>query len=300
MADNAYPYPLAAPTVSGTTITVEMMLEQPTRITRYISDITLQRFWFDRVFSAGGGVSGGSIIYDQLVANDLYPTRDVQNVEPGAEFPVITSDDPTPLVAKVEKFGGKAFITDEAVRRNDSGKLQRNLNKIGNAIVRKLHTKAIAVLDAEIAARSSALSVVGNNWNTVVTGGSSQSNASLWPLADLGKVQTLAEKDELGVVYDTLLINPDQALALTNAYGPQWRALLREAGWDVVSTPRVAAGTAYVAEGGGVGEFRLEKGLSTETWREHKIQATWVQSDVAPVFVVTNPYSVRKLTGLAG
>ena len=41
MAQNAAAYPLAAPTVSGSTITVETMLNQPTRITRYLSDITL-------------------------------------------------------------------------------------------------------------------------------------------------------------------------------------------------------------------------------------------------------------------
>jgi hypothetical protein len=49
----------------------------------------------------------------------------VQNVEPGAEFPLVTFDRPTPLVKQVEKFGGKFFVTDEAKDRNDPMMLQQ-------------------------------------------------------------------------------------------------------------------------------------------------------------------------------
>jgi hypothetical protein len=34
-----FEYPLSAPTVSGNNITVDLMLNQPTRITRYLSDL---------------------------------------------------------------------------------------------------------------------------------------------------------------------------------------------------------------------------------------------------------------------
>jgi hypothetical protein len=96
------------------------MLNQPTRVTRAVNDISLQNFWADRLFSIPGGVSGGTVLYDVLTSNDLYPTRDVQNVEPGGEFPILTMDRPTPQVAQVEKFGGKFFVTDEARDRNDA------------------------------------------------------------------------------------------------------------------------------------------------------------------------------------
>jgi hypothetical protein len=44
--------------------------------------------------------------------------------------------------------------------------------------------------------------------------------------------------------------------------------------------------------------MRVEKPLSTETWREAETQRTWVQSDVRPVMVITNPYGIAKVTGL--
>src|SRR5262245_49833950 len=98
-------HPLGPPTISGTNITVDLMLNQPTRITRMISDLTLQRFLADRIFASAGGVTGGAVVYDEETTNQLYLARDVQRVEPGAEFPVLTGERLVPKVAEVEKWG---------------------------------------------------------------------------------------------------------------------------------------------------------------------------------------------------
>ena len=296
---NASAYPLAGPVVSGSTITVEMMLNQPTRITRYLSDISLRNYISPIFFSTPGGVSGGAVIYDELTLNDLFPTRDVQQVEPGAEFPIVTSENPTPKTAAVEKHGGKFFVTDEAKDRNDQGVIQREGRKLMNAMIRRQDARAIATIDAAIAANGSQ-TVTGLNWNSVVTGGSSQSNASAWPAADFAKVQLLADTQELGVELDHWIVNPAQLAQFRLVYGNDFQAVLDSYGISMTGSNRVAAGTAYVAESGQVGEVRLEKPLSTETWRENKTQRTWVQSDLRLVQFVTNPFSVVKVTGLAG
>ena len=41
---NPVSHPLGPPVVTGTTITVDTMLQQPTRVTQFLMDITLQRF----------------------------------------------------------------------------------------------------------------------------------------------------------------------------------------------------------------------------------------------------------------
>lgn len=296
---NAAAYPLAAPTVSGSTITVETMLNQPTRITRYLSDISLRNYISPLLFSSPGGVSGGAVIYDQLTLNDLFPTRDVQEVAPGAEFPLVTSENGEPKVAAVEKHGGKFFVLDEARDRNDQGVIQREGRKLINAMIRRQDARAIAIVDAAIAGIGSQ-TVTGVNWSTVVTGGSSQSNASAWPAADLAKVQLLADTQELGVEIDTWILNPAQLTQLRLVYGSDFDAVAGSYGLTFVPSNRVAAGTAYAFEAGQVGEIRMEKPLSTETWREAETQRTWVQTDARFVQVVTNPYSVVKVTGLAG
>lgn len=296
-----FEYPLAAPTVSGTNISVDLMLNQPTRITRYLSDLAMRGFWADKVFTPGGGVSGGAVLYTQLTQNELFvsSTRDVQNVEPGAEFPLVTFDRPTPLTKQVEKFGGKFFVTDEARDRNDPMMLQQGAQRLSNTINRRIHTNAVTEIDAQITALSgSAQTATGNDWSAVVTTGSSATNATGWPAADFAKVQLLADTKELGVVFDTWILNPVNANEFKIVYGNEWRSVLADNGISFVVTNRVTAGTAYVVESGQVGQMLLEKALSTETWREQATQRTWVQSDVRPVFVITSPYGIAKVTGL--
>lgn len=296
-----FEYPLALPTVTGTTISVDLMLDQPTRISRYLSDLTLRAYWADKVFSPGGGVSGGAILYTQLTQNELFPSasRDVQNVEPGAEFPLVTFDRPVPLVKPVEKFGGKFFVTDEARDRNDPMMLQQGTQRLANTISRRIHDTAVKELDAQITALGgSAQTATSNDWSSVVTGGAGQTNATGWPAADFSKVQLLADQKELGVQFDTWILNPVNANEFKIAYGNEWRSVLADNGVSFIVTNRVTAGTAYVIESGQVGQMRLEKPLTTETWREQATERTWVQSGVRPVFIITNPYGIAKVTGL--
>jgi hypothetical protein len=152
MATLPVQYPLGPASVSGTTVSVDVMLDQPTRITRYLSDLSLVNLFVNRIYATPGGVTGGGLVYDQLTTNDIYTTRDVQNVEPGAEFPLVDTQRTAPKFAPVEKFGGKFFITDEARLRNDQTTFRIQANKLANTITRKVNTRGIAALDASITA----------------------------------------------------------------------------------------------------------------------------------------------------
>lgn len=290
-------HPLAPPTLTGNTVSVDVMLKQPTRITKMIMDLTLQRFIADRIFSNGGSVTGGAVIFDKVTSNQLYSSRDVQRVEPGDEFPIVTSDRLAPSVALVNKWGGKTFITLEAQDRNDTSLFTNRVRQLSNTIVRKINQVAIETLEAAVTASSR--TVTGNNWSTVVVGGSSQSNQALWPAADFAKAAQQAEQEELGVKFDLWIINPAQYTSLINVYGAaNLPALLDVLGVEIYVSNRVPAGTAYVVASGQVGQMRVEQPLKTETWYEEKTQRNWVQSSVRPVMFVDNPYAVLKFTGL--
>lgn len=301
MAINPVTFPLAAPTVTGSTLTVDLALQQPTRVTRRIADLTLQKFIVSRIFSPGGAVSGGAVIYDQATLNELYMDRDVERVMPGQEFPVVGSSRPNPKVAEVEKYGGKFYVTDEARDRNDRAHFNNQTVMLANTIVRKVNTRTVLELEAAISALGGAGTFIGHNWGTVVTGGSSQTNATGWPAADLANAQLLADTDELGVVYDIWIVNPMQKFQLTVTYGDKLNDVLASLGIrEVFASNRVANGTAYAVASGQVGELRIEQPLRTETDREVKNERTLVQSSVRPVMYVTNPYSIKKVTGLNG
>jgi hypothetical protein len=291
-------HPLGPPTVSGNDITVDVMMEEPTRVTRFLSDITLQDFILEDLFVSAGGVSGGAVIYDQPTVNELYPERDVQQVEVGAEFPVLTSDRRAPLVALVEKWGGKVWIPDEAVRRNQSMVYQRELRKMANAMVRKLNTRAIQIIEAAITAGSGLHDMTGHDWDAIILDGNSPTVPTSRASADFITAQMERNQQELGIVFDRLIMNPAQEAALMIAYGEKYPTLLQAHGLTPRVSNRVAAGTAYLVASGQLGEMRVEKPLSTETWRERKTQRNWTQTDWVGVFYVANPYAVMKLTGL--
>lgn len=299
--NNQVTFPLAAPSVSGANLTVDLALQQPTRVTRRIADLTLQKFIVSRIFANGGGVSGGAVIYDQATLNELYLDRDVERVEAGQEFPIVGSSRPTPKVAQVEKYGGKFYVFDEARDRNDVTYFNNQVTMLANTIVRKVNSRSIIELEAAISAVGSAATFVGHNWGTVVTGGSSQTNNTGWPAADIANAQLLADVDELGVDYDLWIVNPKQKMQFNVTYGANAAMVLASNGIrEMYATNRVANGTAYVVASGQVGELRLEQPLNTETERIVGKQKTLVQSSIRPVMYVTNPYSVKKVTGLDG
>jgi hypothetical protein len=296
-------HPLGPPVVnSDGTVTVSTALNQPTRVTRMIMDLTQQRFIADRLFANGGGVSGGSVIYDEATLNQLYLDRDVEYVAPGAEMPVVNGSRQVPKVAEVEKYGGKFYITDEARDRNDVVYFTRQVRQLSNTIVRKINTRAIEELERVITAAGGALTITGNDWSAAIPNGSNPTAPALTPGADIADAHLAADTDELGIVFDTLLWNPVQANEWMLFYGDNAENALRNMGIrEAFASMRVPVGTAYIAAGGQVGQTRVEQPLATETSREGAPlmrQRTWTQSSVRPLFFVDNPFAVRKLVGL--
>jgi hypothetical protein len=292
-------HPFGPPVVSGTTITVETMLQQPTRITRMIMDMTLQRFIADRVFASGGGVQGGAVIYDTVQANELYTNRDVERVAPGAEFPILTSDRRVPNVAEVEKWGGKVWISDEARDRNDAAALINQVRQVGNTVVRKINARTIQTLEASIT--SSGQTATGRNWSTAIPYGATPTAPQQMPVRDFAMAALAAEEDELGVRYDLWLLNPQDYTNLIILYGADGlNDLLDSLDLDIYVSNRVTPGTAYALQEKGVGQMRIEKPLGTETWREPNRERTWIQTSVRPLFFADNPFAVLKFTGLQG
>jgi hypothetical protein len=292
-------HPLAAPTISGTTITVDLMLQQPTRVTQFLMDITLQRFVLDRIFTSPGGVSGGAVVYDLLQANDIYTDRDVEPVAPGAEFPIVTSQRRAPRVAEVEKYGGKYYITDEAKQRNDQSTFRNHNIRLGNTIVRKLNTRAVSIMDAAITANAGQSEFIGHDWSAAIPNGSNPTAPAATPGADFAMAQLMADQRELGIQYNVALVNPVNLNELRLFYQGNLEQMLRDNGYDeVFATNRIPVGTGYFAARQQLGQMRLEQPLATETWRTPEDQRNWVQSSVRPVAFVDNPFAVVRVTGL--
>jgi hypothetical protein len=294
-------YPLGAPTINGTTLTVETALQQPGRITKRLADLTKQKFIVDKLFSgSGASTAAGAIIYDAITANDLYLDRDVEQRGPTDEYPIVGGSRPAPKVAKSEDWGGKFPVSDEAVTRNDRFYLDNQTRQLGNTIVRKVNSRTVAVLEAVIASLGGAGVITGHNWSNVTLTGTSPTPNNARPFADFMAAQLAGDVEELGNEYNVWVMNPQEWFNLRIIYGPDLQSILADANISTFVSNRVTAGTAYAAVEGQVGFLDYEKMLQTETWREPKNRTSWVQGFVMPIMGVTNPYAVKKLTGLAG
>jgi hypothetical protein len=292
-------YPLGAPTVVNTSLTVDIALLNPAVITRRIADLTSQRFIVDRVFTGSGvSVAAGAVLYEQMQRDALFMSRNTEQRGPGDEYPILSGTRGPALVAVAEDWGGKFFVTDEARSRNDARFLDQQTTQLANTLVRKVNSRAVETIEAAVSPAGSIEFVTGNDWSAFQVAGSTPTPNRQQPIGDFAKVQALADADELGVTFDLWLVHPTQWEALTIGYGSDLPDTLKAAGIEVFASNRIAPGVAYAVARGQVGFLDYERQLSTETWREQATRRTWIQSYVMPVMGITNPYAIRKVVGL--
>jgi hypothetical protein len=296
-------YPLGPATVSGTTITVDQMVNQPSRITRDIARLTDQKFFASRVFADAGGVEGGGILYElpPSLQTDLFAERGVQEIAPGQEHPVMTFLRGVPVLAKPRKLGGKWPVTREARKRNDTRLIQRAIVQTANTIALTLDTLAIQVLNAAITANSRTLA--GQSWATAAGVTMTASSGTNQATSDLLAARRQVENEQRGANLNSALIHPNQELSLAQAAtlrGSSIGQMFAAAGiTNHFVSSRVTAGTAILFEAGNVGGWANEFPFTAQTDYDPDTQITWYIYDVAPALFVDNPYGLVQLTGLA-
>ncbi|WP_349318869.1 major capsid protein [Mycolicibacterium canariasense] len=294
-------YPLGAPVVANNGVTVDLAFREAGRINKRLSDLTKQKFIATEIFGdAGTTTTTGAIIYDVITINELYTKNDVEQRAPATEYPIVQGERQQPKVAQSEDWGGKFWMEDGAIRRNDKAQMDRLTQQLANTIVRKVNQRTVAVLDDVITNLGGAGTIPGSDWSNVTLTGNTPTPNAERPFADIIRAQLAADVEELGYVYNVWVVNPQQYADLRIAYGPDIDAILADAEISMFRSNRVTAGTAYAAVRQGVGFLGYEQMLTTETWREPKTKQNWVQSSVLPIMGVTDPYAVKKVTGLAG
>lgn len=296
------PYPAPAPTISGSTISVDAFLKSPPMVQRMIDDLTLNRFVADQMFAPGPPATGGAVLYDQVTASELYTTRDVQAIEPGAAFPILNETEANPLVAAAVKYGGAIELTYEAIRRDRRDLLARGLTKLRNTVIKKVDAVALAALDAAVTAGTIPTAAASADWGTIGTD----------IILDIETGRSAVDEADLGYQIDTVLLNPAEALGIRKNTGIR-AALPREntannligsrdldgllgiPHWYI--TNRVSAGRVYLVQSKTTGTISDEMPLYSRVVDDEKNERKLVMAARVVVPYITDPKSAYVITG---
>lgn len=299
--------PLSPVTVSGNTFTVDRWLKSPTIFSRSMADMVVgdADYFLDRVFTPVTGVSGGSVMYDPIEANSLFGDREIEEIAPGDEFPILTSQRGEPKVARVKKFGGQIYIPDEARDRNQTWVWEREKIKLGNNLKRQLNVVGVAVLDAAIAdsdaVTGGSRTAAGISWGDAAALTQSSVAPTLMPSADFAAIKKRSYDEKQNVRFDTMIVNPQEDYNLELIYGERVggkQALLSRFGiTNYFVTDQQTAGKVKWVAGGQVGGFGVEKPIFTETWRTPGNQRTDLSVTALPVFWADNRWAIYETSG---
>lgn len=283
--------------LDGGLLTVDLALSTPTHIEQRVADIAERDLLVDNVFTEGGPVEGGAVIYSEIDEKDLYTDTDVADRSPGDEYVVVHSSEREPKVARVQDFGGKFAITDEARDRNDTVELDNATTRLANTITRKVNQRVIATLTAALSKANTLTRQTG--WGGVILDGAPDTITApaLRPSADLATLIATAEKLDLGIEYTRLIVSPDGHRDLRIAYGTDLKAMLDDFGIELLVSNSVPADRAFLVDPKQLGFVRYERPLTVTTWRDEATRTTWVQGYCLPTMGITLPAALGVVLG---
>jgi hypothetical protein len=190
-------YPAGAPSVSGTTLTVDRALKNPTFLAKRIVPPNTQ--FLSELLFRPGTTDSGAVIYAEGSIDNIYPARgDAQQIEPGGAYPMVDVDDVADKVELSKKFGAGYYVLDEAKMRNNFDPIAKGNLKVRNALMRQDAARLLAAFDAKVPSVNS----VGA-WTT----------SKVWKtdlLQGLNSIKGL----QLGFTPDTVVISPNTETTL--------------------------------------------------------------------------------------
>ena len=298
---NPVAQPLGGPTLSGTNITVDVLVNPPTRIPEIIRNLVAANrgYFAERIFATPGmTVQGGAIIYDESFPEDHFLPDDqsIAPRAPGTEAPRLGSTRREPKVARPESWSGSIEVTDEARRRNQVASVQRQFTQAANSFANKIQARAIETLVDFVTAASR--TVTGINWRAALSDGVVNADPATLPQQTFALVNKQFQTDEAGMQADLLLINPADSFYLRLIYGNKLQELLDSYGLTMLESPRVTEGDPIFVKEGGVGVMAFEKPLDQEYTREGTRKTDVYTLEVQPVFVANDASAIVVASGV--
>jgi hypothetical protein len=300
-------FPAAAPVLTGDSLAISRFLQSPTAIARRLRDYQDLRFVADQILTQRFRSQGGAVLYE--MTEPFTSDRTAEAVSAGSEYPYANLPTGTGAVAAIQKWGQKVLLTDEEVARNvyAGAAVDRQMRKVINTIISQVDSIAMSAISSAVTATQA-----GTDW----------SGATPTFLRDILKGRAKILSLNLGYKPDTLVVNDNQYAfmmsdtVITNAWrrettdNPVYTGQVEQvAGLNIVVSPAIVAGNAYVLDstalGGMADEVDGAPGYSVsdlavqiKSIRREENDAWDLQGRRKTVPVVQEPGAAVKLTGL--
>lgn len=303
-------FPAAAPTLSGDTLSISRFLQTPLALQRRLRDYKDLRFVSDQLLTQRFRSQGGAVLYE--MTEPFVSDRTVEAVGPGSEYPYANMPTGTAAIAAIQKWGQKVLLTDEEIARNAyaGAAVDRQLRKVVNSIISQVDSITMSAIS----------SAVTNTFSVTGGGGIAWNLANPTILRDILRAKAVILALNLGYDPDTLAVNDAEYaymmtdVALTNTWrrettdNPVYTGYVQQvSGLNIVVSPAIASGTAYVLDskalGGMADEMDAAPGYSVsdlavqiKSIRKDENDAWDLQGRRKTVPVVQEPGAAVKLT----
>lgn len=296
--------PLGGAQVSGTTMTIDMLVNPPTRIPEIIRNLVGENegYFIEEVFAVPGfTVEGGAVIYTETFPEDHFLPSDqsIAPRAPGARAPRLGSTRRTPKVSRPESWSGSIVVHDEHRRRMQVYAVMRQFTQTANTFADRLQTRGIETLNGAVTAWGRSITTRTDGWRVPAEEGIVNRDPLKMPAADFAAVQEQFIEDKAGMRPDLLICHQTDAFYLDVLYPDgKLEALLKRYGLTLKVSPLVTEGEPIFAKGGQVGHLGFEVPLSQEQKRDAEIKSDIYVLETVPVWVADNAAAVLKVTGV--
>lgn len=292
---------------SGPQITVNQWIQDPTRIPQYVLSLMSQGFLADAIFRPGGAIPSGVVQFSETTP--IYANSTVTNRAEGSEIPIASVSGATPNVAYSQDKALRLIVTEEMRRRDRVDMLEMGMTQVTNSIIRAFDDMSVAAIVNNSSVQTQAASSVWATSSYDIRGDILAAGKKIEGAQD-------GQGSELGYIADTLIVNRSTKFDLINS--AQFNAVYTNGGdlasenlrytgklpkqilgFDVLMSPRVPAGTAFLLQRKVCGFICDEVGLRAYPLDEDRNRLSW-SSIVQRVSAVglDSPLSVCRFTGI--
>jgi len=300
-----------SPTVNGTKVTVDYLVNNPALVQRVLRSLVQKRLIGARFLTGRVDVTGsGAAIFEtgeSIFANDV-----AEVIDELSEYPLTDDGNPALSVFTVDKYGLATDVPDSMIRRNRIDVVARKLVKMANRIVYGFDSRCLSLMASGITQTQAASAA----WNL------STADHLLDVLLASAKVDELDEGFEINAIALkptawARLISASKILAMQPREGGDNAVMtgnmFQFAGLDIYRTNALPGGVEVLMadtlqlgsimwedQGGGyMGDAGDVDGVESKVFRLEKQDGVRIQARKAQEPVLQEPGAGIKVTGTA-